>query len=88
MKILISCSPSSSEQQIISGMSWPLAFINVGKGSSSRMRQFLLAAGGETEVRVIKWDLGQGYMYIESNNATLHRQQSVRCDRCGYEGIL
>lgn len=85
MKILVSCSSSSSEEQ---NMSCPLAFINVGKRSSSRLRQFLLAAGGETEVRVIKWDLGQGYMYIESNNATLHRQQFVSCDRCGCDGIL
>ena len=33
--------------------SCPLAFINVGKRSSRRMRQFLSATGGETEVKVI-----------------------------------
>lgn len=41
---------------------WPLvAFTNVGKRPWGRVKQFLSAAGGETEVRAIKRDLGQGH---------------------------
>lgn len=79
MKTVISCSGEWQQFGNTGCMSRPLAFSNVGTRSRGRMKQFLSAAGGETEVRVIKWDLGRGYTNTECNNASL-RLEIVECD--------
>lgn len=52
-----------------------LAFSNVGKRPRGRVKQFLWAAGGETEVRVIKRDLGQGHTSAAKSRCSARRRR-------------